>query len=61
MQSIKRVLTFAGLIVLGITPWASAQLAQPTRPAACYPLTAFARPTILNVLWGLPVFRFPFQ
>lgn len=59
--SIRRILTLAGLIVLGLTPWARAQLPQPSLPAVCYPLTAFARPTLFNVLWGLPVFRWPFQ
>ncbi len=60
-SSMKRILTLAGLVVLGVTPWATAQLPEPTLPAACYPLTAFARPTLFNVLFGLPVFRFPYQ
>lgn len=61
MKSLKRVLTLAGLVVLGVTPWASAQLPQPSLPAFCYPLTAFARPTLFNLFWGVPVFRWPFQ
>lgn len=61
MKSLRRILTIGGLVVLGMTPWAQAQLAQPPLPAICYPLTAFARPTLFNVLFGLPVFRFPFQ
>ncbi len=61
MNSVRRIVTVAGLVVLGLTPWVMAQLEQPSRPAVCYPLTAFARPTLFNVFWGLPVFRFPFQ
>ncbi|MCK6457794.1 MAG: hypothetical protein L6Q92_14850 [Phycisphaerae bacterium] len=61
MKSLKRVLTYAGLVVLGLTPWASAQLPQPTLPAVCYPWTAFAKPTLFNVFWGIPPIRFPFQ
>ena len=61
MKAIKRIATLAGLVVLGVTPWAQAQLPQPTLPAACYPLTAFAHPSIFNVIWNIPVFRFPYQ
>lgn len=61
MKAFKRIMTLAGLIVLGVTPWASAQLPQPSLPAVCYPLTAFARPTLWNVLFGQPVFRWPYQ
>jgi len=61
MKSIKRIMTLAGLLALGVTPWAQAQLPQPTLPAGCYPLTAFARPTLYNVLFAVPVFRFPYQ
>jgi hypothetical protein len=61
MKRLKRILTLAGLLVLGVTPWAQAQLPPPDLPAVCYPLTAFAKPTLFNVFWNVPVFRFPFQ
>jgi hypothetical protein len=57
----SRTLMMAGLIVLGITPWAHAQLAPPNEPAFCPPLTSLATPTLFNVFTGTTPFRFPFQ
>jgi len=51
----------AGLIVLGITPWALAQQPPPVQPAFCPPLTSLATPTLIDVLFGLTPIRFPFQ
>lgn len=56
-----RVITYAGMIVLGITPWARAQLDPPNNPAFCPPLTAFASPTLFDVFWGTTPIRFPFE
>lgn len=57
----SRTLTIACLIVLGITPWAHAQLAAPNEPAFCPPLTSLATPTLFNFFTGTTPFRFPFQ
>lgn len=51
----------AGLFVLGITPWAYAQLDAPNQPAFCPPLTSIATPTLFNALWGTTPIRFPYQ
>lgn len=56
----SRVLTMAGLTVLGITPWANAALPQPDLPAICPPLTAFAHPTFFDFLWGTTPIKFPY-
>lgn len=59
----SRIVTLAGLAVLGITPWASAQLAPLDPPPAviCPPLTAIATPTLFDVFFGTTPIRFPFQ
>ena len=54
-------MTFAGLVVLGITPWAQAQLPPPNLPAVCPPLTAFASPSLFDFFWGTTPTRFPYQ
>ena len=58
-----RIATLAGLAVLGITPWAHAQLAPLDPPPAviCPPLTAIATPTLFDVFFGTTPIRFPFQ
>lgn len=56
-----RITTMAGLFVLGITPWAHAQLDPPNQPAFCPPLTSLATPTLFDVFWGTTPIRFPFQ
>ncbi|GJQ26737.1 MAG: hypothetical protein HBSAPP02_17690 [Phycisphaerae bacterium] len=56
----SRVLTMAGLAVLGLTPWANAALPQPDLPAICPPLTAFAHPTFFDFLWGTTPIKFPY-
>lgn len=56
----SRVLTMAGLTILGITPWANAALPQPDLPAVCPPLTAFAHPTLFDVFWGTTPIKFPY-
>ena len=60
-RSWRNIITMAGLIVLGVTPWASAQLPTPDLPAYCPPLTAFAHPTMFDVFWGTTPIRFPYQ
>lgn len=57
----RNIITMAGLIVLGITPWAQAQLPPPNQPAFCPPLTSIATPTLFDVFWGTTPIRFPFQ
>ena len=57
----RNIVLLAGLIVLGITPWAQAQLPPPDQPAYCPPLTSLATPTIFDVLFGTTPIRFPFQ
>ena len=57
----RNIVTLAGLIVLGITPWAQAQLPPPDQPAFCPPLTSLATPTFFDVLFGTTPIRFPFQ
>jgi hypothetical protein len=57
----RGIITLAGLFVLGITPWASAQLDTPDLPAYCPPLTAFAQPTLFDLFWGMTPIRFPYQ
>lgn len=59
----RRIATLAGLAVLGITPWAQAQLAPLDPPPAvfCPPLTAIATPTLFDVWFGTTPIRFPFQ
>lgn len=57
----RNIVTLAALIVLGITPWAQAQLPPPTQPAFCPPLTSLATPTLFDVLFGTTPIRFPFQ
>jgi hypothetical protein len=58
-----RILTLAGLAVLGISPWAQAQLdpIEPPPAVICPPLTAIANPTIFDVFFGTTPIRFPFQ
>ncbi len=56
-----RIVTIAGLLVLGITPWANAQLPPPNLPAFCPPLNAFAGPTMFDLFWGTSPLRFPYQ
>ncbi len=62
-RSWRNIVTLASLVVLGITPWAQAQLPplNPPPPVLCPPLTAIATPTIFNVLFGTLPFRFPCQ
>ncbi len=59
----REIVTLAALVLLGITPWAQAQLQppQPPPPVVCPPLTAIATPTFFDVLFGTMPFRFPFQ
>ncbi len=57
----RNIVTLAGLIVLGITPWAHAQLPPPDQPAFCPPLTSLATPTLFDMFWGTTPIRFPFQ
>jgi hypothetical protein len=57
----RHILTLAGLAVLGITPWASAQAPQPNMPAYCPPLTAIANPSLFDLFWGTTPIRFPYQ
>ncbi len=59
----QRIATAASLIVLGITPWAQAQLPPLSSPppVLCPPLTAIATPTLFDVLFGTSPIRFPFQ
>ncbi len=57
----RRILTLAGLIVLGLTPWAHAQLPPPNQPAFCPPLTSIATQSLFDVLWGTTPIRFPYQ
>jgi hypothetical protein len=57
----RNIVTLAGLIVLGITPWAQAQLPPPAQPAFCPPLTSLATPTLFDVLFGTLPIRFPYQ
>jgi hypothetical protein len=57
---LARILTFAGLVVLGVAPWAKAQLPQPDFPAYCPPLTAFANPTLFDVFFGTTPIKFPY-
>ncbi|MBK8269833.1 MAG: hypothetical protein IPK83_16690 [Planctomycetes bacterium] len=56
-----RIFTLAGLVVLGITPFAHAQLDPPNYPALCPPLTALANPTLFDLFWGTTPIRFPYQ
>ena len=56
----SRIVTLAGLVVLGLTPWAQAQQPLPDYPAICPPLTAFATPTLFDVFFGTHPFRFPY-
>lgn len=56
-----RAVMFAGMIVLGLTPWAHAQLSAPNQPAFCPPLTSIANPTLFNLFWGTTPIRFPYQ
>ena len=60
-RSWAQIITMAGLVVLGITPWAQAQLPTPNLPALCPPLTAFATPTLFDYVWGTTPIRFPYQ
>lgn len=57
----SRICTTAGLMVLGVTPWAQAQIQQPDLPTICPPLTAFATPTLFDVFFGTTPIRFPYQ
>lgn len=57
----RRIVTIAGLVVLGITPWAQAQQPPPDLPAFCPPLTSIATPTLFDMLFGTLPIRFPFQ
>lgn len=56
-----RVFIFAGLLILGITPWAQAQLATPNEPALCPPLTSIATPTLFDALFNTTPIRWPYQ
>ncbi len=60
-RSWRNIVTMAGLVVLGVTPWAQAQMDPPNMPAICPPLTAFATPSMFDVFWGTTPIRFPFQ
>lgn len=57
----RRIVTLAGLVVLGVTPWAHAQLPPPDLAAVCPPLTAFATPSLFDFFWGTTPIRFPYQ
>lgn len=59
-RSWRSIIISASLIVLGITPWANAQLPTPDLPAFCPPLTAFAEPTLFNLMWGTTPIKFPY-
>ncbi len=59
-RSWRQIVTLAGLAVLGLTPWAQAQQPLPDFPAVCPPLTAFATPTMFDVMFGTVPIRFPF-
>ncbi len=56
----RRAIAGAVLFVLGITPWAHAQLPLPDEPALCPPLTSIATPTLFNLFSGTTPIRFPF-
>ncbi len=60
-RSWGRIVTIASLVVLGITPWAQAQLPPPNLPAYCPPMTAFAGPTLFDFAFGTTPIRFPYQ
>ena len=57
----RHIITLAGLVVLGITPWVSAQNPPPNMPAYCPPLTAIANPSLFDLVWGTTPIRFPYQ
>lgn len=59
----KQIVTLAGLAVLGMTPWAQAQLPPLDPPPAviCPTWTAIATPTLFDVWFGTTPIRFPFQ
>ncbi|MBX3394033.1 MAG: hypothetical protein KF841_01565 [Phycisphaerae bacterium] len=57
----RRIATLAALLVLGITPFAQAQLDPPNYPSVCPPLTSLANPTLFDLLWGTTPIRFPYQ
>lgn len=59
-RSWRNAIFMAGLVVLGVTPWASAQLPTPDLPALCPPLTAFAHPSFFDVMWGTTPIRWPY-
>jgi hypothetical protein len=55
-----RIITLAGLVVLGVAPWAPSQQPLPNLPAYCPPLTAFAHPTLFDLFSGTAPIRFPY-
>lgn len=57
----QRAITLAGLLVLGVTPFAHAQFDAPTYPAYCPPLTAFSNATLFDMFWNTTPIRFPYQ
>lgn len=57
----RRAFTLAGLLVLGVAPFAQAQLDPPNYPAVCPPLTFLANPTLFDMFWGTTPIRFPYQ
>jgi hypothetical protein len=59
-QSWRNTIFMAALVVLGIAPWAKAQLPTPDLPALCPPLTAFAHPTLFDIFWGTTPIRWPY-
>lgn len=56
-----RVIILGGLVVLGLTPWAHAQLPPPNEPAFCPPLTSIATPSLYDVFFNTTPIRFPYQ
>jgi len=56
----RKVALLAALVVLGVSPWAKAQLPTPDLPAFCPPITAFAHPSFFDVIWGTTPIKFPY-
>jgi hypothetical protein len=56
----RNTLLMAVLVVLGVTPWAKAQLPLPDLPAICPPITAFAVPSLFDLYWGTTPIKFPY-
>lgn len=57
----RKIVTLAALLILGITPFAHAQLDPPNYPSVCPPLTSLANPTLFDLFWGTTPIRFPYQ